>query len=106
MSRARPFVVGAAVLVLFVGLGSGCAPSDACPAMCVAARDRFEACLDAEGLTYGESVGYESAADYEDWCDTFSWELRALSQADSCAARLPIFEEGTCADYHDAWEVE
>jgi hypothetical protein len=74
--------------------------------MCGAARSRFEACLDASGLEWGASVGYTDAEDYDDWCATYSWELRQLGEAATCAEKLPVFEEGTCDDYYDAWASE
>lgn len=82
-----------------------CDPPDACVPMCVAARERFAACLEEEGLEWGPAVGYADAADYDDWCATWAWELRQLGQADTCAARIPTFETGTCDDYHAAWET-
>lgn len=81
-----------------------CAPADDCDAMCVAARERFSGCMEESGLEWGASVGYADAADYDDWCATYTWELRQLGRADACAERLPVFEGGTCDDYYDAWE--
>jgi hypothetical protein len=95
----RPLLALAAGIVL-----AGCASSDACPAMCDAARDRFAACLEESGLEWGASVGYEDANDYDNWCGTYTWELRQLGEADSCAERLPVFTDGTCDDYYDAWD--
>lgn len=77
--------------------------SDACDAMCDAARERFAACLAEDDLEWGPGVGYADADDYDDWCATYAWELRQLGEADACAEKLPIFEEGTCDDYADAW---
>ena len=84
---------------------TACTP-DVCAEMCVAAQDRFEACLEEGGLSWGASVGYDSPSDYENGCETFAWELRELGQAETCGARLETFEDGTCSDYHDAWGVE
>lgn len=101
---SRPALV--ALLLLGLPLAGGCAAPDVCAELCTAARDRFEGCLEAGGLTWGASVGYESAADYDNWCDTFAWELRELGQADTCAERQALVEGGTCSDYYDAWAVE
>ncbi len=105
--------IGALVLL---GASSGCAPADACAEMCTAALDRFQTCIEADGRTWGDSVGYADPADYENGCDTFVWELRELGQADSCATRLAVFrgseaEDGAngdaaCVEYYSAWEVE
>lgn len=83
-----------------------CAAADPCAAMCDAAQVRFEACLDEQGQEYGAEVGYESAADYANGCATYAWELEALGLADTCEARRATFADGTCADYHAAWEIE
>jgi hypothetical protein len=82
-----------------------CAP-DACDALCDAGLTRFQGCLDEAGLEWGASVGYEDPADYEGWCATYTWELRQLGQADSCADRTSALEAATCADYGQVWEVE
>lgn len=92
-----------ALLLLFSG---GCADADDCARMCTAARSRFEGCLQESGSTWGTSVGYESALDYDNWCETFSWELRELGQADTCTDRLALVEAGNCTEYYDAWAVE
>ena len=99
---------GAPVRLALVALFSGCASleGDACAGMCDAALARFESCMDESGLEYGASVGYTDAVDYADWCDTWTWELRQLGQAASCDARRVVFEDGTCDDYLDVWEVE
>ncbi|MFZ5479862.1 MAG: hypothetical protein ACOZNI_24065 [Myxococcota bacterium] len=81
-----------------------CAPDDACDAMCVASREQFEACMEERGLVYGESVGYVSAADFDDWCDTWTWETRLLEQQDTCDQKLAVFESGDCDAWYDAWD--
>lgn len=81
-----------------------CAPDD-CAAMCDAALVRFEACLEERGEAWGPEVGYTDAADYENWCATYTWELRQLGEADTCAEKLPMFEDGTCDDYDAAWSA-
>lgn len=93
----------AAPLLLLLALLAGCAPADACDPMCDAAAARFAACLDEEGRTWGDAVGYADEDDYDDWCATYTWELRQLGAADTCAEKLPVFEDGTCTDYYDAW---
>jgi len=95
------------VIIVLSLLLAACADTDVvvCSAMCDAALDRFEACLDEGGQDWGASVGYENPTDYTNACETFAWELRELDQADSCAARRATFEDGTCDDYYDAWEV-
>lgn len=80
-----------------------CAPDDRCDAMCDAAKDRFEACLEEAGLEWGSSVGYEDPVDYANWCQTWAWEARQLGEADQCAAMETTFRDGTCAEYYDAW---
>ncbi|MDP2306922.1 MAG: hypothetical protein Q8P18_12935 [Pseudomonadota bacterium] len=106
MSRAALLLALLALVATVVFGPAGCAPSDVCAELCTAARDRYEGCLEAGGLTWGASVGYESAAEYDDWCETFSWELRELGQADSCGDRLALVEGGECSEYYDAWAVE
>lgn len=85
---------------------AACAAPDVCTEMCTAAGDRFDACLVEGGVTWGASVGYESAADYDNWCDTYAWELRELGQDYTCADRQTLIEEGSCADYYEAWAIE
>jgi hypothetical protein len=80
-----------------------CAPPDECDAMCDAALDRYGACIEENGLEWGESVGYTSPADFTTWCETWTWEARQLDEAGSCVTKLATFEEGTCADYYAAW---
>lgn len=81
----------------------GCA-DDACVAMCDAGLERFEACLEEDGQQWGESVGYADAADYRDWCETYTWELQTLGEADTCASRRDALVSGTCDDYGAAWD--
>jgi hypothetical protein len=88
---------------MLLALLLACAPDDACDAMCDAARVTFEACMEERGLTYGESVGYVDAADYDDWCDTWSWETRILEEQATCADKLAVFETGDCDAYYEAW---
>jgi hypothetical protein len=76
---------------------------DACDAMCDAALDRFAACLEEDGLQWGESVGYTSPTDFANWCATWTWEARQLGEADTCDERLATFESGDCDDYRGAW---
>jgi hypothetical protein len=86
---------------------AGCGSPDECPAMCAAARERYAGCIDAAGQAWGgDGVGYASAADYDDWCATWTWEVRELGEEAQCADKRPIFEDGTCEDYYDAWSGE
>lgn len=71
--------------------------------MCAAALDRFEGCMEASGLEWGSMVGYADAADYRNWCETWTWEARQLGEAASCAEKLDTFREGTCDDYYATW---
>lgn len=87
---------------MLLALLLACAPG-ACEAMCAAALDRFEACLDERGLEWGPAVGYTDAADYADGCATYTWELAQLGRTDECAEKLPVFADGTCEDYDAAW---
>jgi hypothetical protein len=80
-----------------------CAPDDGCDAMCVAALDRYGGCIEEAGLTWGESVGYTSAADFTDWCETWVWEARQTGLATTCEEKRVTFTDGTCDDYYDAW---
>lgn len=81
----------------------GCAPDDACEAMCDAARASFEGCLDERGATWGASVGYTSESDYAGWCETYTWELRELGEAEQCAQVLDAVSGADCAGYAAAW---
>jgi hypothetical protein len=90
--------------LLFLPLLAGCAPDDACAQMCDAALDSFEGCLDERGTEWGASVGYSSPADYRNWCETYSWELRQLGEVDQCAQLRDAVTGVDCAGYASAWE--
>jgi hypothetical protein len=80
-----------------------CAGPDDCDAMCAAAVDRFEGCLDERGLEWGESVGYADAVDYDNWCGTWTWEVRQTGATDQCTPKLAVFRDGDCDAYYAAW---
>lgn len=80
-----------------------CAPDDRCEAMCDAALSRFEVCLGEGGLEWGASVGYQGPADYQNWCETWTWEVRQLGEQDQCATKEAVFADGTCEEYYAAW---
>lgn len=78
-----------------------CAPPDACDVMCDAALVRYEGCMEEQGLEWGNNFADE--ADFHDWCDTWSWEQRQLGEEGRCEDMTPVFEDGTCAEWFDAW---
>lgn len=90
-------------MLLAALLSIACAPPDACDALCDASLDAFSACLYARGQDWGPDVGYEDAADYADWCATYTWELRQLGESDTCDARLDALAEGGCDGHAAAW---
>lgn len=116
-SRGSEGLLALGASLVAAALLGGCAPADACAEMCTAALARFETCIEADGREWGESVGYADAADYTNGCETFTWELRELGQADTCATRLAVFRgdasegedadgDAACVEYYDAWGVE
>ncbi len=95
-----------AVLSLWV-LSLGCAPrEDPCETLCVHAEEKFSACLAESGLEWGASVGFTSAADFQDWCDTYVWEEQELGREGWCDDRQAIIDDGDCAAWYTAWGEE
>lgn len=88
---------------MLLGLLLGCGPDPACVAMCEAAESRYTTCLADAGLDWGAEVGYQSAADYANWCATWVWEMEQTGGDPACAARRRVFATGTCADYYESW---
>ena len=96
--------LGLLPLILSACLPPG-SPRAPCEALCEATTNRFEACLDEREETW-ESAGYSSAADYQDSCHTWAWELGILTRSteapDEATAKLDTF----CADQQALVEEE
>jgi len=74
--------------------------------MCAQAEVRYGSCLDGWGLSW-DAAGYEDAADFQDACLTWVWEM-GLLEADAgetgvvdsvCEDRSLVFSSGTCDDF-------
>ena len=91
----------------FLLLSSGCAPDDSCASLCAHAHSKFASCLEERDAEWGTSVGFSSAADFDDWCSTFVWEERELGTSASgeltCADRQAIIDDGDCSAWYTAW---
>ncbi len=96
---------------------AGCASSSpSCDSVCGVALPAFEACLVEWGGAWGATFGYTDAADYDDWCVTWTFEQRQLAataedsaEAEAlldarCVALEESLAEGPCSDYWGLWE--
>ena len=61
-------------------LGACVTADDACDDLCPVALGAYEICQQEWGLSYGAPGTYESADDYENWCDTWNVERRLLAE--------------------------
>ena len=68
------------------------------------------------GLSYGASVGYEDADDYDSWCSTWVMEQRLLVETaedpasaetsldERCSAQISLLQDGDCFSYWGMWD--
>jgi hypothetical protein len=72
--------------------------------------------MDEWGLTYGATVGYADADDYDDWCSTWVMEQRLLAETaldpesgiaeleTRCIETIETLEADRCLDYWGLWD--
>lgn len=87
-------------------LAAGCGGEDACVSVCTVAQATFEACMDSRAQEYGPTVGFESAEDFANWCDTWAWEQEQMGTEGVCQDALETLSGGDCAAWQAAWSVE
>lgn len=88
--------------LLFAACGGG----EVCGSVCTVAQATFESCLDTRGQEYGASVGFESAEDFANWCDTWAWEQEQMGTESVCQTTLDALAGGDCAAWQAAWSAE
>ncbi|HND30018.1 MAG TPA: hypothetical protein PKY30_15345 [Myxococcota bacterium] len=79
-----------------------CAP-DPCVDYCTGAHDFFVGCLQTEGQAWATGMGYADAADFDNACGTWSWELERLHQTRACD--LSRLQNPSCDDIYLLWEL-